>query len=117
MRATTPPWSSGGRLREQLAELLAGGDVELAEDLVQVILDRARADEQLGADLRVGVPVPGQPRDLHLLGRQDVARVRGDPARGLARSLQLAAGTLGEPFGSHAAEALVGEAQELARVR
>ena len=61
---------------ERVAKLLAGADVELAEDLVQVVLDRARADEQLGADLRVGVPVAGQPRDLDLLGRQRVARVR-----------------------------------------
>ena len=65
-----------GPVRERGAKLLAAGDVELAEHLAQVVLDRARADEQLGADLRVGVPVAGQPRDLDLLGRQGVARVR-----------------------------------------
>jgi hypothetical protein len=59
------------------AKLPAAADIELAEDLAQVVFDRARADEQLGADLRVGVPVAGQPRDLELLGRQGIARVRG----------------------------------------
>ena len=39
-------------------ELAAGADAELGEDLAQVVLDRARADEQPGADLRVGQPVP-----------------------------------------------------------
>src|SRR4051812_43243949 len=104
-------------LRERSAQLPAGADLELAEDLVQVVLDGARADEQLGANLRVGVPVAGQPRDLDLLGRQGVACVRGDPAHGLAGGEELAARTLGEPCGPHVAEALVGGAQELARVR
>jgi hypothetical protein len=36
------------------AELVARGDVELLEDLAQVVLHRAGADEQLCADLRVG---------------------------------------------------------------
>ena len=56
-------------------------------------------------------PSRGQPRDLGLLGRQDVARLRGEPARGLAGGEELAAGALGERFGPHAAEALVGGAQ------
>jgi hypothetical protein len=38
------------------AELVARGDVELGEDLVQVVLDRSGADEQLCAYLRVGGP-------------------------------------------------------------
>ena len=41
----------------------------------------------------------------------------GDPAHGLAGGEQLAAGTLGERLGAHVAEALVGGAQVLARVR
>jgi hypothetical protein len=53
---------------QRLVELAAGGDGELGEDLAQVVLDRARADEQPGADLRVGQTVAGQPRDLRLLG-------------------------------------------------
>ena len=44
-------------LGERVAQRPAGADVELAEDLAQVVLDGARADEELGADLRVGLPV------------------------------------------------------------
>ena len=43
--------------RERRPELLARADAELGEHLAQVVLDGARADEQLRADLRVGVPV------------------------------------------------------------
>lgn len=39
---------------QRLLELAAGSDLELGEDLSQVVLDRARAEEQLGGDLRVG---------------------------------------------------------------
>jgi len=56
--------SAGG---QDPVELAAGADAELGEDLAQVVLDRARADEQPGADLRVGQAVAGQPRDLSLL--------------------------------------------------
>ena len=49
---------------------LREADAELGEDLAQVVLDGARADEQPGADLRVGQAVAGQPRDLGLLGGQ-----------------------------------------------
>src|SRR4051812_47809154 len=55
-------------------ELDAGSDVELAEDLVQVVLDGARADEQLSADLGVREAVTGEPRDLRLLRSQIAAR-------------------------------------------
>src|SRR6516165_10017673 len=51
-------------------ELQAGADLELGEDLAQVVLDGARADEQPGADFRVRQPVAGQPRDLGLLRGQ-----------------------------------------------
>src|SRR5690606_40344277 len=45
-------------------ELLAGGDVELREDLVQVVLDGTRADVELATDLGVRVPRRGQAGDL-----------------------------------------------------
>ena len=60
-----PP--SGGaslELRHAAPELPAGADVELREHLAQVVLGGARADEQLGADLGVGVtrrPPAGRP--------------------------------------------------------
>src|SRR3954453_18158327 len=103
-------------VRERVSELAARADVELAEDLAQVVLDRSRADEQLGADLRVRLPVARHAGDLRLLRRQHVARVRVTPARGLAGGLQLAAGALGERLSSAAAEAVVRGAQELAGV-
>src|SRR6266700_8169546 len=49
-------------------ELVAGADVEFGEDLVQVVLDGARAHEQLGGDLGVGQAADGQPGDLGLPG-------------------------------------------------
>src|SRR4051794_35449831 len=42
------------RVAQRVVELFAGTDVELGEDLAQVVLDRAWADEQPGADLGVG---------------------------------------------------------------
>src|SRR6266568_4768778 len=49
-------------------ELVAGADVELGEDLVQVVFDRARAHEEVGSDRRVGQAIAGQPGDLDLPG-------------------------------------------------
>src|SRR5260221_13870492 len=118
-------WPDGVRVAGQDAvELAAGADAELGEDLAQVVLDRARADEQPGADLRVGQPLPGQPRDLSLLGGQRMTGLagwragglRGALADGLAGGPQLAAGALGERPGSHRLEHLAGGAQRLARI-
>src|SRR2546421_2135366 len=50
-----------------VAQLHAGADAELREYLVQVPLDRARAEEELPADVLICLPVRGQPRDLLLL--------------------------------------------------
>ena len=58
-------------------ELAAGADPELGEHLAQVPLDGARAEEQLGADLRVRQAVAGEPGDLLLLRRELVARLGG----------------------------------------
>jgi DNA-binding CsgD family transcriptional regulator len=47
----------GGGVRlagQDLLELAAGGDAELGENLAQVVLDGAGADEEPGTDLRVG---------------------------------------------------------------
>src|SRR5580658_882031 len=56
--------------RQDAAEIAAGGDVELGEDLAQVVLDGARGQEQPSADLRVGQTVAGQPGNLGLLRSQ-----------------------------------------------
>ena len=74
-RATSP--ARGGRALDRsraggqdAAELAARVDAELGEDLVQVVLDGARADEQLGPDLGVRQAVAGQPGDLGFLSSQ-----------------------------------------------
>ena len=55
------PGRARGRSRlKAVRELHARLDVELAERLAQVVLDRARADEQLSGDLAVGVPLRRQ---------------------------------------------------------
>src|SRR5258708_3436209 len=85
---------------QDAVELAAGADIKLGEDLAQVVLDRARADEQPRADLRVGEPFVGQPRHLGLLGGQRITTglvgTRADglpdaPADGLAGGHHLAA--------------------------
>jgi hypothetical protein len=47
--------------------------VELGENFAQVIFHGAGADEQPRADLGVGVPVAGHPRDLGFLRGQNLA--------------------------------------------
>ena len=87
--------------------MVARGYVQLSEDLAQVVLHCAGADEQLGADLGVGQAVSGQPGDLPFLGRERVARVHDAPARGPAGRQQLAVGTPGERLGPGTAEHVV----------
>ena len=100
-----------------MAELAARGDAELSEDLAQVVLDRAGADEQPGADLRVGQPLAGQPGDLGLLaGQLLIASGGGALAGGLASGPQLAPGPVGERVHPHGLEHVVGGAQLLARL-
>ena len=78
------------------------GDVELGEHLGQVALDRARAEEQPGCDLRVRQAVTGQPGDLCLLrGQLTISHGHRAPAGGLAGGPQLAPGPRGEPLHAH----------------
>ena len=98
-------------------EVGARADAELREHLVQVVLDRLGADEELAADLLVGSArrAPGgrsgPPAAVSWSGRLD-----GAPARPLARGQQLARGALGEGLGTHAANSVVGGSQLLARI-
>src|SRR3954470_18564335 len=105
-----------GNSGKRAAQLLAGADLELGEHLAQVVLDGAGADEQLGADLRVRLPVARHAGDLGLLGREDVAGLRRAPGRGLAGGQQLAAGALGERLGPDSVEVVVRGSKLLARV-
>src|SRR3954470_11822762 len=75
-----------GNYAKRNTKLLPGADVQLGEHLAQVIFDSARADEELGGDLRVRLPVARHPGDLRLLGRQGVACLLDASAGGFAGS-------------------------------
>src|SRR4051812_34573491 len=119
VRAPVGPLGGYGcplRVRERAAELLARADAQLREHLVQVGLHGARADEQLGADLRIRLSRHGAPGDLRLLRRERVARLEREPAHRLAGGRELACRALGERFRADAAERLVRRSQLLARI-
>src|SRR5215207_10667099 len=75
------PGQDGERLEgrdfawQGVAQGSARADAELGEHLLQVPLDRAGAEEELGADLRVRPTVAREPGDVLLLGSELVARV------------------------------------------
>ena len=57
-------------------ELCAPFDVELAECLAKVVVDRVRADKKLSGDLSVGATFRREPSDLPLLRSELVSRIR-----------------------------------------
>ena len=79
VRIKTPaPKAHGGCPFGQVTrELGAGFDSELAERLAEVVVDGARADEQLRGDFWVGGAVGGEAGDLCFLGCQVVAGLDG----------------------------------------
>jgi hypothetical protein len=87
-----------------LRELAARADAQLGEDLAEVVLGCARADEQAVSDLGIRQPVPGQPRYLGLLSSQLGSGFDGALAEGLPGSLQFAACPLGERRDAHRGE-------------
>ena len=68
-RPASQPDLSGGLIGQDTPEL-ARFDAEFDEDLFQVVLDGACAEEQPGADLGIRQAVACQPRDLGLLHGQ-----------------------------------------------
>src|SRR5262245_25093830 len=86
----------GAGVGERRAKLLARRDRELGEHLAEVPLHGSWAEEQLGADLRVGLATGGALGDLGLLRSEVVECLDSALAHGLAGGHQLAAGTLGE---------------------
>src|SRR5690348_10543424 len=114
------PWGRPGLARvgagQRVPQLPPGTDAELGEHVSQVPLDRPRAEEEPRADLRIGQPVAGEPRDLPLLGGQIVTRLGRPLAHLLARRLKLLTCTLGERLHPDLDQHLVGRAQLLARV-
>src|SRR5690349_11144006 len=91
-------------------------DAKLPEDLVQMPLDGAWAEEEPRTDLRVRKPVAGEPRNLLLLRRQLISPIGGSLAGFLTCGRQLAAAALREGLHSHLAEHSVRGTQLPARV-
>ena len=54
-------------IHEEPAQLVAGADAELAEDVAQVVVDRAGAEEELCGHLAVGGALGDETCDLELL--------------------------------------------------
>src|SRR5215218_9753443 len=102
--------------RERVAQGPARADAEFGEHLLEVPFDRARAEEELGADLRVGPPVAREPGDVLLLRGELVARVVAALAHLLAGGQQLVPGTLGESRCARRQEHVARDAQLLARI-
>src|SRR3954471_16362290 len=95
------PTLGGGRRRRPLvlrcrAELFARVDPELREHPAQVPLDRARADEQLCADLGIRAALGGEACDLRLLRGEPVTRVGRALAHRLAARHPLTSRALSE---------------------
>src|SRR5690349_3369694 len=113
--------SLGGQRRpfevgQRPAELSAGADAELAEDLVQVVLDSAGAQEQPGADLRIGVSLTGELGDLRFLDSELTGRLSRTLAYVLARGEQFPLGASGEPVHPQRGQHLVSGPQLVPRV-
>src|SRR5918995_311602 len=110
------PRLSGRKSSTNTAELVARADAQFGEHLVQVVLNRPGADEELGADVGVGEPVAGESGDLSLLRCEVVPRFHAALPRGLTGGLELATSALGEGLHAHLGQHLVGDPQLLARV-
>src|SRR5664279_3860293 len=72
------------RLEYSLRQLRPRLDSTLAKHLVEVILNRARADEHLCGDLGVGAPLRDEFRYARFLRRQTTCGVRGPLTGALA---------------------------------
>jgi hypothetical protein len=83
---------------------------------VQVVLDSARTDEQLRADLLVRAPVAGQAGDLRLLRGEDVPVLLRAPGNLLAGSRELLARALGKGPRADSGERVMRVSELLARI-
>src|SRR5690349_961417 len=96
-------------LSQPVHELCAPFDVELAECLAKVVVDRVRADEQLSGDLSVGATFRREASDVRLLRSELVSRIRAPPPGMLTRRLQLAVCALGERLHAEVVEHFVSD--------
>ena len=78
-------------------------------------LHRARAEEELGADLRVRQAIPGEPGNLLFLGCELLANLGASLANLFAGCEQLAAGSLSEALHPDCDERAVSGPQLLTR--
>ncbi len=92
-----------------VSELRAGADADFPEDLAQVAIHRARADEQLRGDVTIGVPFAHQSSDLCLLRSELIGGFNSPFSGALTRSLQLQSGPLGKSLSAHLGEHVVGD--------
>src|SRR4249919_1158540 len=92
-------------------------DLELPEHLVQVVLDRLRAEEELRGDVLVRLPLADQAGDLQLLRRQLVDRARISSTHCLAGRTQLGTRPLRPGLGTELLEAVDRGTQLLASIR
>src|ERR1700729_1490903 len=100
--------SAGGSAADQVGP---GCDAQFAEDLAQVVVDRAGAEEQLGSDVAVRQALSHQPCDLEFL-RCELVWGRGLAfAGGLAGGAQFRLGALRPWDGAERAEQVAGGAQ------
>src|ERR1700758_4184605 len=106
----------GGLRRQHGVELVSRADSQLGEDFVEVVLDRAPADEQPRGDLGVGDAVASQPRDVGLLSGEVLPRLDDAFANVLAGREELALGAAGERLSSYGHEDLVRDSKLLACV-
>src|SRR6516164_3942207 len=97
-------------------ELSPAADAKLAEDLAQVVLDGAGADEQPGGDLPVGQVLGDQQRDLLLLRSEHLRRFGAAWAGLLAGRAQLGPGPARESLHAHRVEHGEGSAELVAGV-
>ena len=104
---------AGGPGREHSRKLVAGGDVELAEDARQVAFDRAGGDEEFLRDLAVRQVPAGELRNAPLACRQRVEARQYDPSRSGPGCAQLRLGAHSERLRSRAVCDVEGFAQEL----
>src|SRR6476646_1665630 len=114
-RRSTDSLAAG--LSQPVHELCAPFDVELAECLAKVVVDRVRADKQLSGDLSVGATFRREASDVRLLRGELGSRIWGPPPGTLTRRLQLAMCALGERLHAEVVEHLVSDPQLVASVR
>ena len=82
--------------RQSLPQLPTRCDPELREYLSEVALDRSRAQEELGADLLLGMTIAGETSNLLLLWGEGIASVQSALADVLARRGEFASSTICE---------------------